>query len=211
MRTKAKRRIHFWWSPKQPQWAAGWLSPHRNQRSCAGGQVVPPAGPGIKGKESCLCLWCFQVKVCTSTPTGTHFLHLWHVLPGKQVRNSGPELDCDFCCFRQYRGKDVPLSLPPSPPHEVKATFFLQGSHRDQSLVSSCSPSWGPLGTWLTWSSYLSALWASLVAQMVKNLPAMQETWVWSLSREDPLEKGMATHSNILSWRIPWTEEPGRL
>ena len=46
---------------------------------------------------------------------------------------------------------------------------------------------------------------------MVKNLPAMQETWVRSLGREDPLEKGMATHSGILAWRIPWIEEPGRL
>ena len=46
-----------------------------------------------------------------------------------------------------------------------------------------------------------------LVAQMVKNLPAMQETQVWSLGREDPLEKGMATHSSILTWRIPWTEQ----
>ena len=44
-----------------------------------------------------------------------------------------------------------------------------------------------------------------------KNLPAVQETHVWSLGREDPLEKGMTTHSSILAWRIPWTEEPGRL
>ena len=51
----------------------------------------------------------------------------------------------------------------------------------------------------------------SLVAQMVKNLPAMQETWVRSLGREDPLEEGMASHSNILAWRIPWTEEAGGL
>ena len=56
---------------------------------------------------------------------------------------------------------------------------------------------------------YLS--WASLVAQTVKNLPAMWKTWVQSLSWEDPLEKGMATHSSILARRIPWTEEPGRL
>ena len=56
-----------------------------------------------------------------------------------------------------------------------------------------------------------SVPWASLVAQMVKNLPAMQETRVQSLGREDPLDKGMATHSIILSWRIPWTEEPGGL
>jgi len=46
---------------------------------------------------------------------------------------------------------------------------------------------------------------------MVKNMPAMQETWVLSLGPEDPLEKGMATHSSILAWRIPWTQEPGRL
>ena len=50
----------------------------------------------------------------------------------------------------------------------------------------------------------------SLVAQMVKSPPAMQETWVPSLGCEDPLEKGMATHSSILAWRIPWTEEPVR-
>ena len=53
--------------------------------------------------------------------------------------------------------------------------------------------------------------WASPVAQLVKNMPAMQETWVQSLGREDPLEKGMATHSSILAWRIPRAEEPGRL
>ena len=49
------------------------------------------------------------------------------------------------------------------------------------------------------------------MAQTVKNPPAMQETWVKSLGREDPLEKGMATHSSILARRIPWTEEPGGL
>ena len=51
----------------------------------------------------------------------------------------------------------------------------------------------------------------SLVAQMGKNPPAMQETQVRSLGQEDPLEEGLATHSSILAWRIPWTEEPGRL
>ena len=49
------------------------------------------------------------------------------------------------------------------------------------------------------------------MAQMVKNLPAMQEKGVRFLSQDDPLEKGMATHSSILAWRIPWTEEPGGL
>ena len=49
------------------------------------------------------------------------------------------------------------------------------------------------------------------MAQRLKCLPAMWETWVRSLGQEDPLEKEMATHSSILAWRIPWTEEPGRL
>ena len=53
--------------------------------------------------------------------------------------------------------------------------------------------------------------WASLVAQRVKCLPAMWETWVRSLGREDPLEKEIATHSSILAWRIPWMEELGGL
>ena len=53
--------------------------------------------------------------------------------------------------------------------------------------------------------------WASLRAQLVNHLSAMQEVRVWYLGWEDPLEKEMATHSNILAWRISWTEEPGRL
>ena len=54
-------------------------------------------------------------------------------------------------------------------------------------------------------------LWASLVAQMLKRLSAMQETWVRSLGWEDPMEKEMAAHSSILAWKILWTSEPGRL
>ena len=53
--------------------------------------------------------------------------------------------------------------------------------------------------------------WASLVAQLVKNPPAMWETWVLSLGWKDPLEKGSPTQASILAWRIPWTEEPGGL
>ena len=62
---------------------------------------------------------------------------------------------------------------------------------------------WGMLG--------IKMVLASLVGQMVKNLPAMQKTQVQSLGWEDALEKGMATHSSILAWRIPWTEESGGL
>ena len=54
-------------------------------------------------------------------------------------------------------------------------------------------------------------IWDSLVAQLVKNLPAMQETWVQFLDQEDPLEKEMSTHFSILAWETPWTEEPGSL
>ena len=58
---------------------------------------------------------------------------------------------------------------------------------------------------------FSGGLEASLVVQSVKNLPAMQETWVGSLGLEDALEKEMTTHSSILAWRMPWTEEPGGL
>ena len=57
----------------------------------------------------------------------------------------------------------------------------------------------------------LPITWASLVVQMIKNLPATWEMWVLFLGREDPLEMGMATHSSILARRIPWTEKPGGL
>ena len=57
----------------------------------------------------------------------------------------------------------------------------------------------------------MSSSGKSLVAQMVKNLPVMQDTWARSLGQEDPLEKGMATHSSILAWKVLWTEEPGGL
>ena len=60
---------------------------------------------------------------------------------------------------------------------------------------------------WIYWNFEVN----SLVAQVVKNLPAMQETWVRPLGQEDPLEKEMATHSIILVWKIPWMEEPGKL
>ena len=66
----------------------------------------------------------------------------------------------------------------------------------------------GNLGYWQDIFHERYAIGASLVAQMLKNLPAKQETWVESLGLEDPLEKEMSTHSSVLAWRIPWTEEP---
>ena len=63
----------------------------------------------------------------------------------------------------------------------------------------------------VTISNVFHLFWVFLVAQVVKNLPAMQETRVWFLGWKDSLEKGMATHSSILAWEIPWTDEPGGL
>ena len=60
-------------------------------------------------------------------------------------------------------------------------------------------------------SLVLTFLYDSLVAQRVKRLPVMQETWIRSLGQKDPLEKEMATHFSALAWKIPWTEKPGRL
>ena len=67
------------------------------------------------------------------------------------------------------------------------------------------------LSLYLVYFRVLPSVRACLVAQTVKNLPAMPETWVRSLTGEDPLEKNMATHCSILAWKSPWTEEPGSL
>ena len=64
---------------------------------------------------------------------------------------------------------------------------------------------------WSIFSALKMVSWASLVAQMVKSLPAVWEIQVRSLGKEDPLEEEMATHSSTLAWKIPWIEEPGRL
>ena len=76
--------------------------------------------------------------------------------------------------------------------------------------VHAVTKSWTRLSDW-TELNWPSSIWASMVAQLVKNPPAMWETWVRSLGWKDPLEMGVSTHSSILAWRIPWVEEPGRL
>ena len=63
----------------------------------------------------------------------------------------------------------------------------------------------------MVFAIYFIASWVSLVAQTEKSLPTMQDTWIWSLGQEDPLEKELAAHSSILAWEIPQTEEPGGL
>ena len=84
----------------------------------------------------------------------------------------------------------------------------LIGLNQALTVLSSSGSSTGESVSCPSWC--LEVNWgASVVAQMVKNLPAMQEAWVQSLGQEDPLEKGVATHSSILAFRIPWIEEPG--
>ena len=102
----------------------------------------------------------------------------------------------------------------------LQTTAFIEAQNERSTRVEGRKGAWA-LSAWLLLSALLLSsaqlcsplhLWrASLVAQMVKNLPAMWETRVQSLGREDLLEKGMATRSNILAWRIPWTEEPDGL
>ena len=90
---------------------------------------------------------------------------------------------------------------------------FLRGYIAMRMHFSCCFFVMGHPSSFLPYETSISGslLWASQVAQRLKHLPATQETWVRSLGREDPLEKKMATHSSILAWRIPWTEESGGL
>ena len=83
--------------------------------------------------------------------------------------------------------------------------------HLEYQTALTYKQKWGAVALLLLCLLQALVLQVSLVAQTVKNLPAMQETGVQSLGGEDPLEKGMATHSSILAWRIPWTEESGGL
>ena len=83
--------------------------------------------------------------------------------------------------------------------------------HAREGTACSVSLLWHLNGGEVTTTSPENITRASLVAQTVKHLPAMWETWVRSLGWEDPLDKEMATHSSTLAWKIPWMEEPGRL
>ena len=145
-------------------------------------------------------------KLLGSSPNGTKPTGL--LFTASQVALVVKESACN--------ARDLGWSLDQEDPLEKETAttpVFLPGElHRQRRLVSY-SP-WGHKESDMTEKLTLSLSntnWASLVTQMVKNQPAMQETWVWSLGREDPLEKGMVTHSSILAWRIPWTEESGRL
>ena len=116
--------------------------------------------------------------------------------------------------------EDLCLSVPNSPPGKghtegvcpdacLSQRFPKPGL--EEGFYRSCRRILCPVSLGNTIYYILWGRWASLVVQMVMNLPAMQETRVWSLVQEDPLEKEMATDSSILIWRIPWPGEPGEL
>ena len=106
--------------------------------------------------------------------------------------------------LRQIVGKKLPLHVYASVMIQNNLSVFMCHSVAMEKKGCPCLHLQTRL--WYLQSPFLIGL---LLAQTVKNLPAVQETWVWSLGGEDPLEKGMATHSSILIWRIPRTEEPG--
>jgi len=114
---------------------------------------------------------------------------------------------CWLLLYDNMNQPDVDLLTPPfwisisRQPHPTH-----RGRHRTLSWAP-CAYSRFPLAICVIRGS----VYASLVAQRLKRLPAMRETWILSLGQEDLLEKEMATHSSILAWRIPWTEEPGGL
>ena len=126
------------------------------------------------------------MSVCFEPSTGAHFTpsEIWSpdTMPPSPVGS-------------------LTLLLPSAQPHSCPRAF----ARRLPSPFSSHGSLSLHLGT------YSNIPWASLVAQMENNLPAMQKAQVRSLGREEPLENGMPTHSSILAWRIPWTEEPGEL
>ena len=111
----------------------------------------------------------------------------------------GQDFHFSFSCIGEENGNPLQCSCLKNPGDGGACWAAVYGV--SQSRIRLKRPS----------SSSSSVIWASLIAQLVKNLPAMQETQVQFLGRENPLEKEMATHSSILAWRIPWTEESGRL
>ena len=126
-----------------------------------------------------------------------------------KFQKSAPYNEASLCSFSEapkfHHRRDshwsLSLWLIPETTHETAFAKILNKHLLDKYI-------WMLL---LTFWILLTSFRASLVAQMVKNGPAMQETWGQSLGREDPLERGVATHSSIPAWKIPWTEEPGGL
>ena len=146
--------------------------------------------PSVRVAVGCSCGQATLIQLSVDLPMHPKALSTHH------SSSSKPALT--ICCLVLWVNT---LQLP-SPPSGL-CTQPVLGSSPPTASGCSCLTS--------IFKGDLSVGWASLVAQRIKNQPAMQETWVRSLGQKDHLEKGMATYSSILAWRIPWTEEPGRL
>ena len=122
----------------------------------------------------------------------------------KEGRRSRPQLNSQAEWIQPFStclSYSVPYWVVWNSPSPRRTECFLQSTSAGANLVQKQTH----------WTSGIMFDQTPLVAQTVKSLSAMRETWVWSLGQEDPLEKGMATHSGILVWEIPWTQEPGGL
>ena len=118
---------------------------------------------------------------------------------------------CSKCRWGLHRGRVIRSRNFPARERKTHHSPVVKGKAiLSIVIVFLCHVLWLFSSVRFFWGDELET-WASLVVQMVKNPPAMRETWVWSLVWEDALEKGMATHARILAWRIPWTEEPSGL
>ena len=121
-------------------------------------------------------------------------------------------LPCNSWCSQTQDTR--PLQVPePQKQDTDLMTYPIRTGNTQRSVWLACfkhSKSGAHLNQGV-WSWTVSLFRASLTAQLVKNLPAVQQTWIWSLGREDPAQKEMATPSGIFAWKTPWKEEPGGL
>ena len=156
--------------------------------------------------------WASMYLLCFNNPS-IHFPFFAVVQPPSRSTLCDPT-DCST------PGLPIPHRLPKLARAHVHCIGdAIQPSHPLDTPFSFCLQAFPASGTFPISRLFASddqntgasAFRASLAAQMVNNLPAVPETRLRSLGWEDPLEKGMATHSSVLAWRIPWTEEPGRL
>ena len=147
----------------------------------------PPAMQEFSSVQSLSCVRLFATPWITAHQASLSITISWSSLKLTSIESVMPSSHLILC---------RPLFLLPPIPPSIRV-FSNAG---DPGSIPGSGRSAGEgIGYTLQYS------WASLVAQLVKNLPAMQETWVRLMGREDPLEKGKATHSSILAWRIPWT------
>uniref|UniRef100_A0A4W2F445 SOSS complex subunit B2 n=1 Tax=Bos indicus x Bos taurus TaxID=30522 RepID=A0A4W2F445_BOBOX len=170
-----------------------------------------------------------EVRSCkVADKTGSITISVWDeigglIQPGDIIRLTRGYASMWKGCLTLYTGRggelqkigefcmvysELPNFSEPNPDYRGQQNKGAHNEQKNNSMNNSNNVGTGTFGPMEILVIYQEV---PCVAQRLKHLPAMQETWVRSLGQEDPLEKEMATHSNILAWRIPWTEEPGGL